>query len=107
MSPVEKDAEIAVLTAVQAAYNANEATVEAGIAAIEGGVENLLVTGLKNLAAAKVGGIVGAVLPSIEGAITAELQAQAQVLIAKYGPSVVYAFGQHELTVALAAAQAA
>lgn len=102
---LQQEVEVAALTAIKAAFDANPAVVDGIIAQAENGLLGIVTTGLKALSQQKVGGIFGGVLPGLEGALDAAIEAQANALISKFGPAVVAAFIDRELGLAIAAAQ--
>lgn len=109
---IEQELELAAATGVQTYVNNNQASIEAKVQTLEDGGLALLTKGLQNLAAQKlkVGGGLSIFAPEIqalESAAVVAFEAQAQALIAKYGPPIVYGFLQHEAALAVEAAQKA
>jgi hypothetical protein len=81
-----------VADVVKSAYESNKPAVLAAIQAAEGGAQAFIVNAIKN--APKQSGIVGELLPFVEGQLESAVAAQ----LVKYGPEYVYTFVDGLLT---------
>jgi len=104
MASLTQEIEVAGLTALKDAYEANKVTLLATITAAEGGAEAFIAKGIKSAVIPKTGGILGEVVQMLAPEIEAAAAAEASAMLAKYGPEVIYTFIDRELTLALAAA---
>lgn len=104
---IEQEIELAALTAVDTALSAESGPIEAALGALENNALAALKTLLTNVAKDKIGGLFGGTIQTLETFADSEIEAQAQALLAKYGPAVLLSYAHSVVKAEIAALQKA
>lgn len=89
MATLEQELEVGVLTAVKAAFDQNQSTLDNIIVGGENALVGAATAALSNLAKQKVSGIFGPEVQLVESALDPIIEGQVQALISKYGAATV------------------